>query len=83
MSTDIPLTGDWNGDGRSDIGVFRPSARQFILNSTPITRITYGMSTDIPLTGDWNGDDISDIGVFRPSARQFILNTNPITRITY
>ncbi len=41
MSTDTPLTGDWNGDDISDIGVYRSSVRQFILNTSPITRITY------------------------------------------
>ncbi len=65
------------------IGVFRSSARQFILNTTPITRINYGLNTDIPLIGDWDGDGLSEIGVFRPSAREFILNTTPITRINY
>ncbi len=82
-STDIPITGDWNGDGITESGVFRPSAQQFILNTSPITRITFGLNTDVPITGDWNGDGITDIGVFRPSARQFILNTSPITRIPF
>ena len=82
-SGDFPITGDWNGDGVTDIGVFRPSARQFILNTVPIRRITFGLNTDIPITGDWNGDGITDVGVFRPSTQQFILNTVPITRITF
>ena len=34
------------------IGVFRPSARQFIFNTTPVTRTTFGLSTDLPITGD-------------------------------
>ncbi len=53
-------------------GVFRPSTRQFILNTDPVTRITYGLSTDTPITGDWNGDGKSEIGVFRSG--QFILD---------
>jgi len=66
-----------------NIGVFRPSARQFIFNTTPVTRATFGLGTDIPVTGDWDGDGITDIGVFRPSARQFIFNTTPVTRATF
>ena len=67
----------------SQIGIFRPSARQFIFNTAPVTRTTFGLSTDIPITGDWNGDSITDVGIFRPSARQFIFNTAPITRTTF
>jgi hypothetical protein len=80
---DKPITGDWNGDRKTDIGVFRPSSRQFIFNTSPITRTTFGLSSDIPITGDWNGDSKTDIGVFRPSARQFIFNTTPITRVSF
>ncbi len=50
MGTDIPITGDWNSDGRTDIGVFRPLTRQFIFNTSPITRTTFGLNTDIPIT---------------------------------
>jgi len=66
-----------------NIGVFRPSTRQFIFNTTPVTRTTFGLGTDIPVTGDWNGDGRTDIGVFRPSTRQFIFNTTPVTRTTF
>jgi hypothetical protein len=83
LSGDIPLTGNWDGNSISDVGVFRPSTRQFIFNTSPVTRTTFGLSTDIPITGDWNNDGITDIGVFRPSARQFIFNTSPVTRTTF
>ena len=78
---DKPLVGDWNGDGITDVGVFRPSTRQFIFNTVPVTRITFGLSTDLPIIGDWDGDDIDDVGVFRSSVRQFIFNTVPVTRL--
>ncbi len=60
--------------GTSSIGVFRPSTKEFILNTNPVTRIQFGLSTDKPVTGDWNGDGFTDIGVFRSG--QFILDTN-------
>ena len=28
--TDIPVVGDWNGDGKSELGVWRPSTAQYI-----------------------------------------------------
>ena len=52
-NSDTPVTGDWNNDGVADIGVFRPSTRQFIFNTSPITRITFGLGTDLPITGKW------------------------------
>jgi len=64
-------------------GVFRSSTRQFIFNTSPITRTTFGLSTDIPITGDWDNDTITEIGVFRPSTSQFIFNTSPVTRTTF
>ena len=68
---------------RTKIGVFRPSTREFIFNTYPVTRTTFGLCSDIPITGDWNGDGRTEIGVFRPSAREFIFNTNPVARTTF
>jgi len=77
-STDIPITGDWNGDGTTEVGVFRPSNHMFYLRpsnwpSTPGISINWGASTDIPITGDWNGDGTTEVGVFRPSTHRFYL----------
>ena len=75
LSTDKPVSGDWNGDGMGDVGVFRPSTRMFYLkNGTANTTVRWGLSTDKPVSGDWNGDGLSDIGVYRPSTHTFFLN---------
>ncbi len=83
LSTDIPITGDWNGDGITDVGVFRPSTGNSSSIPYPLHVTAFGLRTDKPITGDWNGDGITDVGVFRPSTREFIFNTVPVTRTTF
>lgn len=61
---------DFDGDGTSDVAVFRPSlGAWFVLNSGSNTFnfVTFGQNGDIPVDGDFDGDSRSDITVFRPS----------------
>lgn len=77
---DLPLIGDWNGDGLDEIGVYRPSTSFFFLDTdgggAAEKIIHFGASGDLPLIGDWNGDGIDDVGVFRESENLFFLDTN-------
>ncbi len=76
--TDIPLTGDWNGDGLWDVGVFRSSNHTFYLkNGTINTTIVWGLGTDKPLAGDWNDDGLWEVGLRRNAT--FILKMEPVT----
>jgi len=77
---DIPITGDWdgNGNGITEVGVFRPSTHMFYLRnagypSVPATTINWGISTDLPVAGDWDGNGMTEVGVFRPSTHSFYL----------
>ncbi len=81
-SGDLPIIGDWNGDGDDDIGVYRPSDRRFLLDSDENgawnppadAEFQFGVIDDVPIIGDWNGDGDDDIGVYRPSSRLFLLD---------
>jgi hypothetical protein len=54
LSTDLPVTGDWNGDGLHDVGIYRPSTHTFFLkNGSVTTSINWGLDTDLPVTGMW------------------------------
>jgi phosphatidylserine/phosphatidylglycerophosphate/cardiolipin synthase-like enzyme len=60
--------GDFFGDGKADVSVFRPSTDTwFILGPTTSATYTWGATGDIPLTGDFDGDGKADVAVYRPS----------------
>jgi hypothetical protein len=73
---DTPVIGDWDGNGTSNIGVFRRSSPpSFYLKRpgrTPLS-IGFGRPTDQPISGDWNGDGSIEVGVRRPSSMSFLL----------
>lgn len=61
---------DFDGDGVSDLSVFRPSSGTwFILNSgsNTVTTIPFGSNGDIPIDGDFDGDQRADACIYRPS----------------
>ncbi len=76
---DLPIAGDWNGDGISTIAVFR-SGMWFLDTdgdgrlTDRDTIVTFGTVGDLPAVGDWNGDGIEDLGVFREGT--WLLDSN-------
>jgi subtilisin family serine protease len=59
-------SGDYNGDGTSDIAVFRRQAGFWSIRG--IGQYYFGSAADIPTSGDYNGDGTSDIAIFQPSS---------------
>lgn len=61
---------DFDGDGTSDVSVFRPSTGQwFMMNSgsNTFSGVQFGQAGDVPVEGDFDGDSRSDVAVFRPA----------------
>jgi hypothetical protein len=65
---DIPVIGDWNGNGVHTIGVVRGN-RWLLRDSNragnPDHDFVFGQSGDIPVVGDWNGSGRTWIGMVR------------------
>ena len=67
---DVPVVGDWNGDGIDSIAVFRSGRWSIDVDGdgrwTNLDKtLRGGQAGDIPVVGDWNNDGVDDIGVYR------------------
>ena len=64
VAIDLPIAGDWNGDGRDETGVYRPGTGFFLKmdnsstwnSSTDVYLAWDNVAIDLPIAGDWNGD---------------------------
>ncbi len=58
-------SGDYDGDGTSEIGVFRGSSGLWSIRD--LTRVYFGGSADYPVPADYAGDGTASLAVFRPA----------------
>ncbi|MGD9590011.1 MAG: Calx-beta domain-containing protein [Pyrinomonadaceae bacterium] len=67
--SDAPTLFDYDGDGRSDLSVRRPSNNVWYLlrGAAGFTAQEFGVPGDRLTPADYDGDGVTDVGVFRPS----------------
>ncbi len=76
---DLPVAGDWDGNGKDEIAVFRNGGWYFDKNgdghwSTGDTMGWFGTTGDLPIAGDWDGNGKDEIAVFRNGGVYFDKN---------
>jgi hypothetical protein len=81
---DLPILGDWDGDGTATPGLYRQSDGFFYSRNSNTTGIAdaecfAGDPSDVPIAGDWDGDGDDNLGIYRPSEQKFYLYTTTCT----
>ena len=77
---------DFDGDGKTDVSVFRPSGGSwFISNSSNngSTTSNFGLDTDALAPEDYDGDGKADIAVFRSGTWYLLQSTAGFTGIAF
>ncbi len=72
----IPISGDWNGDGKDTVGIYNTDTGTYFLKNSlqpgKADIIFNGFKPAmVPIVGDWNGDGKDTLGEYEPDTGKF------------
>jgi hypothetical protein len=74
---------DFDGNGASDVSVFRTVGSTWFERTTTPAAVSWGAAGDIPVPGDYDGDGNIDEAVYRPSNGVWYLRSTPTASIPW
>jgi hypothetical protein len=77
-TTEIPVRGDFDADGRNDPATYRPATGEWRiwwsgLDYAASDPVVWGAANDVPVAADYDGDLKTDLAVYRPSTGRWHL----------
>jgi hypothetical protein len=84
LAGDLPVAGDWDGDGVTEIGLFRNGQWRLDVDNNGVGSAgdifypSYGLAGDLPVAGDWDGDGVTEIGLFRNGQWRLDVDNNGV-----
>ena len=82
----VPVTGDWDGDGVTEIGLFSSATGSWYLDRSGngswdgkpadayYPDFGKGLAGAVPVTGDWDGNGVTEIGLYSSAAGSWYLD---------
>jgi hypothetical protein len=65
LQPNVPLVGDWNGDGEVQPGWWRGGQWSLDDGAGGLIEFSYGRPQDAPVVGNWDGEPGDEIGIIR------------------